>query len=388
MLSFGDTRIAFIDKSDAHLKKSYWLFFLVKNKFLVKLGNWMIILFQKTGISLRWILKPTIFDHFCGGETIQECKTSIHNFQKNNIKVVLDYAAEGIESEEQFESTKDKILETIQLSKSEKGIAFAVFKFSGIARTSLLEKVSTKEFLTEDETDELTRVFNRADHICREASENNIPVMIDAEETWIQDAIDEMTERLMHLYNKEKPFVYNTLQMYRTDRLFFLKEQTNKAKINGYKPAFKLVRGAYMEKERKRAQKYNYASPIHPDKNATDSAFDNAMGFCLENTDQISVCIGTHNEISCEKAIKKMKTLNIQNDHPGIYFSQLTGMSDHISYNLAYHGYNVAKYLPYGPLKLAIPYLIRRAQENSSVSGQTGREINLLQKELRRRTKP
>ncbi|MFP4288230.1 MAG: proline dehydrogenase family protein [Bacteroidota bacterium] len=387
MLSFGDTRIAFKDKSDAHLKKSYWLFFLVKSSGLVKTGAGMIQVLQKSGISLRWILKPTIFDHFCGGETIEECKGAIHKFQESKIKVVLDYAAEGIESEEQFDNTRNRILETIQLSKSEKGIAFAVFKFSGIARTSLLEKVNAHEFLTEAESDEWERVFKRADDICREAYNNNLPVMIDAEETWIQGAIDEMTEKLMQMYNKNNAIVYNTLQMYRTDRLFYLKEQTQKAKMNGYKPAFKLVRGAYMEKERIRAQKHNYASPVHPNKNDTDSAFDNAMIFCLENADQISVCIGTHNETSCEKAIKKMNELHIPSDSPGIFFSQLTGMSDHISYNLAYHGYNVAKYLPYGPLKLAIPYLIRRAQENTSVSGQTGREINLLRKEMKRRRK-
>ncbi|MFW5757565.1 MAG: proline dehydrogenase family protein [Bacteroidota bacterium] len=387
MLSFADTRIAFIDKSDAHLKKSYWLFFMVKSNAFVKTGAWMIKVLQKTGISLRWILKPTIFDHFCGGETLQECRSSIQKFQENKIKVVLDYAAEGIESEEQFDSTKNKIIETIQLSKSEKGIAFAVFKFSGIARASLLEKVNSQEFLTETESEEWDRVFKRANDICTEAFNHNLPVMIDAEETWIQGAIDEMTEKLMQMYNKQDAIVYNTLQMYRTDRLFYLKEQTKKAKINGYKPAFKLVRGAYMEKERKRAQKYNYASPLYPDKKGTDNAFDNAMIFCLENADQISVCIGTHNETSCEKAIKKMNEFLIPPDSPGVFFSQLTGMSDHISYNLAYHGYNVAKYLPYGPLKLAIPYLIRRAQENTSVSGQTGREINLLRKEMKRRRK-
>ena len=385
MISFDDTKVAFAGKTNAELKKAWWLFVLVKNPALVKVGSLTLNIANKIRFPLRWALKPTVFKHFCGGETIEECKETLDKFSDSGIKAVLDYAAEGAQSEKEFDEARDRILATIELSRTNSNIGFAVFKFTGIARFALLEKYGKDENLSKKELDEYERVKKRADDICAAAKDAGIPVMIDAEESWIQDAVDGMVENLMEKYNKVSHVVYHTLQMYRIDKLFYLKKIHEVAKWKGYFPAFKLVRGAYMEKERERAQKLSYTSPIHPDKDATDAAFNDAVGFCLENIGNISLCIGTHNEISCQQAIEYMEEKGLEPAHDKIYFSQLMGMSDHISFNLAKGEYNVSKYLPYGPIRLVMPYLIRRAEENTSVAGQTGRELYLIKKELKRR---
>lgn len=385
MISFDDTRIAFADKTTAELKKAWWMFVLVKNSGLVKIGSVLLNVANRIRFPLRWALKTTVFEHFCGGETIEECKDTLNKFSDSGIKAVLDYAAEGVQAEKEFDEACERILATIELSRTNNNIGFAVFKFTGIARFALLEKYSNDETLNQKELYEFERVRKRADDICAAARDAGIPVMIDAEETWIQNAVDQIVEDLMEKYNKDTHVVYHTLQMYRVDKLNYLKKVHDGAKTKGYLPAFKLVRGAYMEKERERAQKLSYASPIQPDKVATDLAFNDAVRFCIENISNIALCIGTHNEDSCKLAVKNMLEKGLEPAHDKIYFSQLMGMSDHISYNLAKSGYNVSKYLPYGPIRLVMPYLIRRAEENTSVAGQTGRELFLIKKELKRR---
>ncbi len=345
----------------------------------------MLYLANMIRLPLRWALKKNVFEHFCGGETLEESKETLQQLGKFNIKSVLDYAAEGVETEKEFEEAKERILATIELGKTNKNIGFAVFKVTGIARFELLKKVSTESKLSPEDQQEFMRVKDRAYQICKKASEYGLPVMIDAEETWVQETIDHLVEELMKEFNHTTAIVYHTLQMYRIDKLYYLKKLVNTAKEKKYFPALKLVRGAYMEKERERAAKEGYASPIQPDKASTDAAYNDAIKFCIENIDNLSVCIGTHNEESCLEAIWLMDLDEMQKNHSRIYFSQLKGMSDHISYNLADKGYNVSKYVPYGPLRLVMPYLIRRAQENTSVAGQTGRELFLIKKELQRR---
>lgn len=387
MNSFENTRIAFPEQSTKELKRAYWLFKMVKNPFLVKMGSAVLTLANRLHLPLRWVLKGTVFRHFCGGETLEESQKAIQQLARYNIKAVLDYAAEGVENEKEFDLARQRIIATIELGKKNPDIGFAVFKFTGIARFGLLEKVSAQSLLSKEENLEYQRVRDRASSICEKAFESKVPVMIDAEESWIQDAIDEMVEEFMEKYNKNSPIVYHTLQLYRIDKLYYLKKLAKTARRKKYIPAFKLVRGAYMEKERERALKMNYASPIHPDKNATDTAYNDAVKYCIENNDSVSVCIGTHNEESCLEAVFQMEKMELKNNNDRIYFSQLKGMSDHISYNLAAEGYNVSKYVPYGPLRLVMPYLLRRAQENTSVAGQTGRELYLIRKEINRRKK-
>jgi proline dehydrogenase len=387
MESFDNTRIAFSDKSTTYLKKAFRLFWMVKNPALVKFGSLMLSIANKLHFPLHWALKKTVFDHFCGGETLEESKSAINTLAKNNIKTVLDYAAEGIEAEKEFEKATERIIATIELGKTNQNIGFAVFKFSGIAKFAVLEKVSGQEFLNKTEQQEYARIKERALRICQKAYKAGVPVMIDAEESWIQDAIDMMVEELMETFNKESAVVFHTIQLYRIDKLYYLKKLVATAKEKNYIPGFKLVRGAYMEKERLRATKKGYTSPIQPDKSSSDSAFNDAVKFCLSNINNLAVCIGTHNEESCLEAIHLMDINELEKNHERINFSQLKGMSDHISYNLAANGYNVSKYVPYGPLRLVMPYLIRRAQENTSVAGQTGRELFLIRKELKRRKK-
>lgn len=385
MISFENTEVAFSDKTTSQLRKAYWMFWLVKNPWLVKLGSHLLRIANAIRFPLRWVLGPTVFAHFCAGETLEQCQETVNKLSVRNVKGVLDYAAEGVEKEQEFEEATQRILATIQQAQESEDIAFAVFKFTGIARFAILEKVSADATLTPAEEAEFLRVKQRALRICEAARQAGVPVMIDAEESWIQKAVDELVEEFMQEFNTKIPVVYHTLQMYRVDKLYDLKRIASNGKEKGYFPGFKLVRGAYMEKERERAARLNYASPIHPDKHATDQAFDEGVKFCLENIWNLGLVVGTHNEKSCQEAMYLMDVAELDRALPGIYFSQLLGMSDHISFNMAGQGYNVAKYLPYGPLRLVMPYLIRRAEENTSVAGQTGRELFLLKKELKRR---
>lgn len=383
MISFENTENAFKAKSNSELKRSYWLFNLIGNPLLVKAGANFGPLALNVGF--KGLIKSTIFKQFVGGETIHDCSATIAELGKYNIGTILDYSVEGKESEEDFENCLTEILETIKKAKNDKNIPFCVFKVTGLARFDLLQKVSSKQTLGTAEKMEWESVKKRVSQICLSAFESDQPVFIDAEESWIQPAIDELANENMEMYNKRKAIVYNTFQLYRTDRFDFLTESIKQGKTRSYHIGAKLVRGAYMEKERKRAAEMKYTSPIQPDKESSDKDYDRALELCMDNIDVMGLCAGTHNENSSLYLVELMAKKNISPSDKRVYFSQLYGMSDHISYNLSLNGYNVAKYVPYGPVKEVLPYLIRRAQENTSVKGQTGRELNLIIKEKKRR---
>jgi proline dehydrogenase len=383
MVSFDNTQISFIAKSDSDLNKSYFLFKLISNPLLVKYGGGLAPLGLKLGF--KGLIKNTIFKQFVGGENINDCTRAINELGKFNIGTILDYSVEGKESEPDFDACCKETIETIHRAKNDKHIPFCVFKVTGLARFDLLVKVSARESLSSEEQNEYKRVKERVHQICKEAHAAAKPLFIDAEESWIQQAIDDLADENMALFNKEKAIVYNTFQLYRKDRLPFLKSSFEKAKNGGYHLGAKLVRGAYMEKERKRAAEKNYPSPIQDSKENSDKDYNSALEFCVTHISQMGLCAGTHNEKSSLHLVELMHKHQIHNDDKRIYFSQLLGMSDHISYNLSQAGYNVAKYVPYGPVKEVLPYLIRRAQENTSVKGQTGRELSLIIKEKERR---
>ena len=385
MISFENTRVAFHDKSNLELKKAYWLFRMIKNPWLVKVAAGLTRFSIAAKLPVSWALKPTVFNHFCGGETIDSCDPTIDRLSKSRIKTILDYSAEGKESEDDFNYTRDQILATMEKAGNNPNIPFAVFKPTGLARFALLEKIQSGQTINESEKQEFERVKGRFLTICQRSSDLGIPVMVDAEETWIQQIIDELVEEMIFRFNRYKPLVYTTLQMYRHDRLDYLKDLKKRAGEKGVYTAVKLVRGAYMEKERERAAEKGYPSPIYPDKASTDNGFDDAVAYCIENYSDVAVCVGTHNELSCKRGAEKMMNLELPKNHPHISFSQLLGMSDHISYNMAADGFNVTKYVPYGPVKTVVPYLIRRAEENTSVAGQTSRELSLLRTEMKRR---
>jgi proline dehydrogenase len=385
MLSFDNTEIAFLSKSDKDLNRSYWLFKLVGSPRLVKAGKFFMELALKIGFPIKGIIKATIFRQFVGGENIEECGKIIADLGKFRIGTILDYSVEGKSTEADFNSGCGEIIQTILRGKADSNIPFSVFKVTGLAPFSLLEKVSAGSPLSAAEEVAWKKALERVEQICRAAHEHKVPVFIDAEESWIQDAIDQMADAMMEKFNKEEPIVYNTYQLYRHDRLAFLKTSLERAKAGGYFLGAKLVRGAYMEKERARAEKLGYPSPIHADKASTDTDFDLALAFCMEHLDRIGFCAGTHNERSSMTLAKMLDEKGVSHADKRVYFSQLLGMSDHISFNLADAGYNVAKYVPYGPVKEVLPYLIRIAMENTSVKGQTGRELGLIIREKQRR---
>ncbi len=385
-ISFDNTEIAFKAKSTSDLQKSYWLFKLVSNNVLVKLGPTLLKIAFFLRLPIKSIIKNTIFDQFCGGESIKDCEERIQSLAKYNIQTILDYSVEGESSKENFDLTANEIIKTIERAKVDKNIPFAVFKTSGLARIELLEKVSSNISLNENEKREFELLKDRVKVICQKAYDFDVRIFIDAEESWIQNAIDDLTTSMMRKFNGEKAIVYNTLQMYRWDRIAFLKQSYADAENGNYYLGLKIVRGAYMEKERELAEERGYSSPIQKDKISCDKDYDLALMYCINHIDKIALCAGTHNEESSLKLIDLMRENNILKDDKRVYFSQLLGMSDHISFNLANGGYNVVKYMPYGPVKLVMPYLIRRAQENTSISGQTGRELNLIIKEKTRRT--
>jgi proline dehydrogenase len=384
-VSFDNTEIAFSGKSDADLNGAYWLFKLIHFNWLVRISPPFVKLALWTRLPIDGLIKKTVFHHFCGGENIEDCRKTINELAKYHIGTILDYSVEGKESEEDFEAGLKQTLATIHEAKNNSNIPFSVFKPSGFVRFELLEKINSKQSLTDDEKKEFEQFRNRVEKICSTGFENNVPIYIDAEQTWIQDVIDDLVREMMMKFNKEKIMVYNTIQMYRSDRVDFLKKSYEHALQNNYKIGMKIVRGAYMEKERARATRMGYPSPIHIDKAATDKSFDDALSFCVEHIDRIAICCGTHNEESCLLLTELMLKNKLPNNHPNIWFSQLYGMSNHISYNLAQADYNVSKYVPYGPVTAVLPYLIRRAQENTSVKGQTGRELSLILIEKKRR---
>jgi proline dehydrogenase len=384
-LDFQDTATAFADKTTSELKEKHRLFKMMGSPSLVSLGTKVTNFALSIGLPVSGLIKHTVFEQFCGGETIEECQKTIEKLGESHIGTILDYSVEGKSEEEDFEHTKDEIILTIKRANEDENIPFAVFKVSGIAPYGTLEKVSAGIELPEKSKLKWQRIQSRVNEICEYAHSLNQPVFIDAEETWIQNAIDLMAERMMEKYNREKAIVFTTIQLYRADGLVFLKSSHEKAKEKGYIYAVKLVRGAYMEKERARAEEMGYPSPIQPDKAATDRDYDAAIEYCLDHLDTIAFVAGTHNEKSVQLLAQKLEKRQIPHDHPHVFFSQLYGMSDNLSYILAANGYNVSKYVPYGPVKDAVPYLTRRAQENTSVQGMMSRELVMIDKELKRR---
>jgi proline dehydrogenase len=386
MVSFENTEIAFKSKSNKDLKRAYWLFKMVGNPSIVRFGKWATNASFKVHLPINGVVKATIFKQFCGGETINDCTNTIKQLNDFGIGTILDYSVEGKTSAEDFEKTTNEIIATIEKGKNNPAIPFAVFKVTGIARFGILEKVNNPENqLSESEKKEFQEVVNRVDKICKMGFDSHMPVFIDAEETWIQDTIDRIAVSMMAKYNRNEAIIFNTLQMYRHDRIKFLQDATNAARLGKYHYGIKLVRGAYMEKERARAETKGYPSPIQPDKKACDKDYDEALTFIIDNIDILALCAGTHNEESSLFLTKLIADKGLKNDDKRIYFAQLLGMSDHISYNLSNNHFQVAKYVPYGPIKEVMPYLLRRADENTSVAGQTSRELNLITKEMKRR---
>ena len=382
---FNNTEVAFAIKSDAELEKAYWLFKLIKNESLVKLGTGITKFALKHHFPVERLIKTTVFDHFCGGVTEKDSLPLVDKLYEKGVFSILDYSVEGAENDETFDATMNKNLELIEFAKNRPEIPFAVFKPTGMGRFAIYEKVSSGKKLSQSEEDEWKKVIYRYDILSKAAKEADVPLMIDAEESWMQKAADDLVEEMMRRYNTEKPIVYNTLQLYRKDRLDYLKSLHQKAKMEGFKIGMKLVRGAYMEKERERAAKLGYDDPICKDKPATDKNFNETMAYMVANIDDMSVYAGTHNEDSALYLTELIKQYGLQIDDKRVWFGQLLGMSDHITFNLAKLGYNTSKYIPFGPVKDVMPYLIRRAEENTSVAGQTNRELELLAAERKRR---
>ncbi len=382
---FEDTAIAFSLKTDSELERAYFLFKMIANEPLVRIGTAVTNFALKAHLPVDGLIRATVFDHFCGGVNEEDCMPLVDRMFEKGVCSVLDYSVEGKEEEEQFDLAMEKILNILNFVKEKDAIPFAVFKPTGFGRFALYEKLSAGKILSDEEQQEWSRVVERFDAVCKRAYDLDVALLIDGEESWMQQAADDLVEQMMRTYNKEKAIVFNTLQMYRWDRMDYLKKLHGIAKKEDFKIGMKVVRGAYMEKENQRAEEYGYPSPICASKQATDDNFDAVVSYMIENLDIISIFSGTHNEQSCLKLLAYMEQLDIKRNDRRIWFGQLYGMSDHISYNLSAKGYNVAKYLPFGPVRDVMPYLIRRAEENTSVAGQTSRELDLLKKERKRR---
>jgi proline dehydrogenase len=386
-LSFENTEIAFRHSSDADLKRAYWLFKVININFFVKIGPPITSFAIKIGLPVKGLIKATIFRHFCGGETIRECEKTIQSLYTGHVGTILDYSVEGEDDERVFDNTCEEIIRTIRRAAKEPAIPITVFKPTGIARFALLEKLDANLPLTVEEEQQWQKTRGRFQSICEKAHSAGIPIMIDAEQSWIQNTIDNLVLEMMEQFNKEKAIVYNTYQLYRHDKLGSLKADHARALNKGFILGAKLVRGAYMERERKRALEMGYPSPIQPDKPSTDRDYDAALAYCAEHVNEIALVAGTHNEESCRLLADLLNQKNIDHQNPHVYFSQLLGMSDNLSFNLADSGFNVAKYVPYGPIKAVLPYLFRRAQENTAIAGQMSRELSLIVKEMLRRRK-
>ncbi|MBD0726305.1 proline dehydrogenase [Flavobacterium sp. L1I52] len=384
---FKNTEIAFALKSDTELDRAFFLFKMISSQPLVRIGTAVTNFALKVHLPVEKLIRASVFDHFCGGVNEEDCLSVVDKMYTKGVSSVLDYSVEGKEEEDQFEAALKMTLKTIDFAQERKAIPFAVFKPTGLGRIDLYEKVGAKIALTEAEQAEWDRVVERFDIICSEAHKKDVALLIDAEESWMQDAADDIVADMMRKYNKEKAIVFNTLQMYRWNRLDYLKKLHEQAKQQGFHIGIKIVRGAYMEKENDKAAEKGYKSPICTSKETTDANYNAAILYMLENIDSMSIFAGTHNEESTYYLMQLMEEKGIAATDNRIWFGQLYGMSDNISYNLAYNGYNVAKYLPFGPVKDVMPYLIRRAEENTSVAGQTSRELKMLKKERKRRKK-
>lgn len=382
---FNNSEIAFRDKSNRALRQTQLLFKVMNSGGLVKLGKNLVNLAFAIRFPVNGIIRATIYRHFVGGETIEDCSKVVNKLYERNVGSILDFAVEGEENEELFDATCAEVIRTIEYAHKHKEVPFSAFKITGVGRFDLLVKVSEKEPLTDDEKGEYERVVKRVDDIFKRGYELGIPILIDAEHSWIQPMLDDLVMEMMAKYNKEKAIVQNTYQMYRHDSIERVKQHHKMALDGGFKFGLKIVRGAYMEIERARALEKGYPSPIQPDKPATDRDFDAIMRYLIANVDTIDFMAATHNEKSTQLLAELLAEYNLPKNYPSVYFAQLYGMSDHITYNLAEYGYNVVKYVPYGEIKTMMPYLFRRAEENTSVKGQSSRELNLINQEMKRR---
>ena len=382
---FDNTKVAFQLKNDSELERAYFLFKMISHEPLVRIGTAATNFALKAHLPVEGLIRSTVFDHFCGGVSEYDCLPVIDKMFEKGVSSVLDYSVEGKESETQFDTALNKTLEIIEFAEQKESMPIAVFKPTGLGRLYLYEKKSLGLNFTLEEEKEWNRVEERYNEACKLAKKKDVLILIDAEESWTQVAVDELVEAMMRKYNTEKPIVFNTIQAYCWDRLDYLIDINKRAKSHGFKLGMKIVRGAYMEKERERALEKGYPSPICESKKATDDNFNNILTYILDHLKDISLFIGTHNEESSYLAMDLMQEKNIAINDNRVWFGQLYGMSDHISFNIAKAGYNVAKYVPFGPVKDVMPYLIRRAEENTSVAGQTSRELNLLKEEKKRR---
>ena len=380
-----NTKNGFILKSNFELKKAYILFKVISSRTLTNLGKNLLELSLKLKLPILFIVRATVFRQFCSGENLQESYETVKKLNKKNVKSYLHYSVEGLENEKTYDNSLNEVVKSIEFAASKDILNYTVFKPTAVASSVILNKVTEEKELSSFEKGLYIRIVDRFDIICKTAFENQIKILVDAEESWLQDAIDDIVLKMMIKYNTDSTIVYNTSQMYRHDRLKYLRELKKKSIENNFQIGIKLVRGAYIEKENKRAKKYNYKSPICESKHATDTNFNEGANFILSNLDNFSLFCGSHNEKSIYNILDIMKESKMQKNNPKIWFGQLYGMSDNISFNLAEEGYNVIKYLPFGPIKEVIPYLIRRAEENTSVKGQTSRELELIKKELKRR---
>jgi proline dehydrogenase len=384
-ISFENLEVAFASKTDGELKKMYFIFATINNNIAVsvgtKLANWAFAL----KIPIKGLMKKTMFGHFCGGESIEDCQQSVDKLTEFNVKTILDYSVEGEGDEKSFEATKQEILRTIERSAGDHNIPFAVFKVTGLGDYKIMTKIQSGKKLSKKDQVAFEKTKQRVDELCQAAFKVGTKILADAEDSWYQDVLEAMVYESMEKYNKETCVVYNTFQMYRHDMLDRLKKAHEEAKKKGYILGAKLVRGAYMEKERDRAEKKGYTSPIQPDKASTDRDYDAGVAYCLENIDSIGLVSGSHNEQSNLKLTQLLSQYNIMPNDERVYFAQLYGMSDNISFNLAHAGFNVVKYVPYGPVEKVMPYLSRRAEENTSVAGQSSREFDLIKREMDRR---
>jgi proline dehydrogenase len=382
---FENTDTAFNLKSDSQLERAYFLFKMISSQPLVRIGTAATNFALKTNLPVEGLIRSTVFDHFCGGVSEDDCLSVIDKLFTKKVSSVLDYSVEGKETKDQFDNALEKILKIIRFCDQREAMPIVVFKPTGFGRFYLYQKKNEGLDFTNEEQEEWNRIVARFNAVCKFAKEKDVEVLIDGEESWMQDASDDLVEDMMRMYNTDKTIVYNTLQTYRWNRLDYLKQLHERAKRDGFKVGMKIVRGAYMEKERNRALEKGYESPICENRKATDDNFNSTLSYILEHLTDISVFIGTHNEASCYLAMELMEKYNITKQDNSVWFGQLYGMSDHISFNLAEAGYNVAKYIPFGPVKDVMPYLIRRAEENTSVAGQTNRELGLLKSERKRR---
>ncbi len=382
---FENTAIAFQMKTDSELERAYFLFRLIANEPLVKIGTAVTNFAIKAHLPVEGLIRASVFDHFCGGVNEEDCLPIIDRMYEKGVRAILDYSVEGKEVDNQFDNALQKTLDILDFVKEKDAMPFAVFKPTGFGRFQLYQKISEGATLSDDEKAEWERVINRYELACKKAHDLDVSLLIDAEESWMQDAADDLALKMMRKYNTKKPVVYNTLQMYRWDRMDYLKKLCQIAEQEDFQIGVKVVRGAYMEKENDRAKEHNYKSPICESKQATDDNFNQTIDYIMDHLDRISVYAGTHNEESCHRLIALMGTKKLEATNPNIWFGQLYGMSDHITFNLAELGYNVSKYVPYGPVRDVMPYLIRRAEENTSIAGQTSRELSLLKKEKERR---